>query len=84
VFEEDTPIELIKRLRPTVLVKGSDYRLDQVVGRDVVEANGGEVMLVGVVPGHSTTRILSRSELASERSKASGAGTAKTGLREPQ
>lgn len=84
VFEEDTPIELIKRLRPTVLVKGSDYRLDQVVGRDVVEANGGEVMLVDVVPGHSTTSILSRSELASERSKASGAGTAKTGLREPQ
>lgn len=84
VFEEDTPIELIKRLRPTVLVKGSDYRLDQVVGRDVVEANGGEVMLVDVVPGHSTTGILSRSELASERSKASGAGTAKTGLREPQ
>ncbi len=84
VFEEDTPIELIKRLRPTVLVKGSDYRLDQVVGRDVVEANGGEVMLVDVVPGHSTTSILSRSELASERSKASGAETAKTGLREPQ
>ncbi|MGZ9073493.1 MAG: D-glycero-beta-D-manno-heptose-7-phosphate kinase [Rhodoplanes sp.] len=84
VFEEDTPIELIKRLRPTVLVKGSDYRLDQVVGRDVVEANGGEVMLVDVVPGHSTTSILSRSELAFERSKAYGAETAKTGLREPQ
>ncbi|MGZ8387561.1 MAG: hypothetical protein ACXW3R_04920, partial [Rhodoplanes sp.] len=66
------------------LVKGSDYRLDQVVGRDVVEANGGEVMLVDVVPGHSTTSILSRSELAFERSKASGAETAKTGLREPQ
>lgn len=66
VFEEDTPIELIKRLAPTVLVKGSDYRLDQVVGRDVVEANGGEVMLVDVVPGHSTTGILSRSELASD------------------
>ena len=85
VFEEDTPIELIKRLRPTVLVKGSDYRLDQVVGRDVVEANGGEVVLVDVVPGHSTTSILSRSERASERSNASGATkAAKTGLREPQ
>jgi D-beta-D-heptose 7-phosphate kinase/D-beta-D-heptose 1-phosphate adenosyltransferase len=85
VFEEDTPIELIKRLRPTVLVKGSDYRLDQVVGRDLVEANGGEVVLVDVVPGHSTTSILSRSERASERSKASGATkAAKTGLREPQ
>ena len=61
VFEEDTPIELISRLRPSVLVKGSDYRLDQVVGREVVEKNGGEVMLVEIVPGHSTTRILSRS-----------------------
>ena len=65
VFEEDTPIELITRLRPTVLIKGSDYRLDQVVGREVVEANGGEVMLVDIVPGHSTTSILSRSERAS-------------------
>jgi D-beta-D-heptose 7-phosphate kinase / D-beta-D-heptose 1-phosphate adenosyltransferase len=71
VFEEDTPIELISRLRPTVLVKGSDYRLDQVVGREVVEANGGKVMLVGVVPGHSTTGIISRSERLSER-KAGG------------
>lgn len=67
VFEEDTPIKLITRLRPTVLVKGNDYRLDQVVGRDVVEANGGEVMLVDVVPGHSTSSILSRSERASDR-----------------
>lgn len=64
IFEEDTPIELITRLRPAVLVKGSDYRLDQVVGRDVVEAHGGEVLLVDIVPGHSTTGILSRSELS--------------------
>jgi D-beta-D-heptose 7-phosphate kinase/D-beta-D-heptose 1-phosphate adenosyltransferase len=61
VFEEDTPIELISRLQPGVLVKGSDYRLDQVVGREVVEANGGEVILVDIVPGHSTSSILSRS-----------------------
>ena len=70
VFEEDTPIELITRLRPTVLIKGSDYRLDQVVGREVVEANGGEIMLVDIVPGHSTTSILSRSERASGPDKA--------------
>lgn len=61
VFEEDTPIELISRLRPSVLVKGSDYRIDQVVGREVVEQHGGEVVLVDIVPGHSTTSILSRS-----------------------
>ena len=61
VFEEDTPIALISRLQPSVLVKGSDYRIDQVVGREVVENNGGEVVLVDIMPGHSTTGILSRS-----------------------
>jgi D-beta-D-heptose 7-phosphate kinase/D-beta-D-heptose 1-phosphate adenosyltransferase len=62
-FEQDTPLELIRRVRPDVLVKGADYRLDQVVGRDVVEAAGGEVILVDVVPGHSTSDIVGRSRL---------------------
>jgi D-beta-D-heptose 7-phosphate kinase / D-beta-D-heptose 1-phosphate adenosyltransferase len=61
VFDEDTPLELIKRLRPTVLVKGGDYRKDEVVGREVVEAEGGEVVLIDLVPGHSTTDIVRRS-----------------------
>jgi D-beta-D-heptose 7-phosphate kinase/D-beta-D-heptose 1-phosphate adenosyltransferase len=61
VFDQDTPLELIRRVRPTVLVKGGDYRKDQVVGRDLVEAQGGEVMLVDPVPGFSTTRIVERS-----------------------
>jgi D-beta-D-heptose 7-phosphate kinase / D-beta-D-heptose 1-phosphate adenosyltransferase len=61
VFEQDTPLELIARLRPKVLVKGGDYRRDQVVGRDVVEADGGEVVLVDLVPGHSTSGIVRRS-----------------------
>jgi D-beta-D-heptose 7-phosphate kinase/D-beta-D-heptose 1-phosphate adenosyltransferase len=61
IFEQDTPLELIRRLRPSVLVKGGDYRRDQVVGRDVVEAQGGEVILVDLVPGFSTTRIVQRS-----------------------
>jgi D-beta-D-heptose 7-phosphate kinase / D-beta-D-heptose 1-phosphate adenosyltransferase len=60
VFDEDTPLELIRRVRPNVLVKGADYRVDEVVGRDVVEAAGGEVILVGLAPGHSTTGILRR------------------------
>ena len=55
MFEEDTPLELIRRVRPTVLVKGGDYRARQVVGHEVVEADGGEVVLVDLVPGHSTT-----------------------------
>ncbi|MBK5956766.1 bifunctional heptose 7-phosphate kinase/heptose 1-phosphate adenyltransferase [Rhodoplanes elegans] len=67
VFEEDTPIELIKRLRPNVLIKGSDYRVDQVVGHDVVASYGGEVVLVDLVPGHSTTGILKKSGQAPDR-----------------
>ena len=61
VFDEDTPLDLITRLRPTVLVKGGDYRKEEVVGREVVEADGGEVVLVDLVPGHSTTDIVRRS-----------------------
>jgi D-beta-D-heptose 7-phosphate kinase/D-beta-D-heptose 1-phosphate adenosyltransferase len=61
VFDEDTPLELIKRLKPTVLVKGGDWRKEEVVGRDVVEAEGGHVVLVDLVPGHSTTRIVEKS-----------------------
>jgi len=53
--EQDTPLELITRLRPKVLVKGGDYRRDQVVGGEVVERDGGEVILVDLMPGHSTT-----------------------------
>ena len=42
-------------------MKGADYRLDQVVGREMVEADGGEVVLVDLVPGHSTTRLVEQS-----------------------
>ena len=61
VFEEDTPLELIRRVRPKVLVKGGDYTREQVVGRDIVEADGGEVILVDLVPGYSTTRLVQKS-----------------------
>jgi D-beta-D-heptose 7-phosphate kinase/D-beta-D-heptose 1-phosphate adenosyltransferase len=60
VFEEDTPLELIKLVRPNVLVKGADYAREDVVGHDVVEAAGGQVILVDLVPGHSTTNIVRR------------------------
>lgn len=61
VFEEDTPRKLIERVRPSALIKGADYTREQVVGHDIVEAYGGEVVLVGLLPGHSTTDIVKRS-----------------------
>jgi D-beta-D-heptose 7-phosphate kinase/D-beta-D-heptose 1-phosphate adenosyltransferase len=59
-FEEDTPIELIARIKPSVLVKGGDYSREQVVGYEIVEAGGGEVMLVDTLPGFSTTSLVDR------------------------
>ena len=60
IFEEDTPIELITRIRPDVLVKGGDYTRDQVVGHQVVEAAGGEILLVDILEGFSTTSLVQR------------------------
>jgi D-beta-D-heptose 7-phosphate kinase/D-beta-D-heptose 1-phosphate adenosyltransferase len=62
VFEEDTPVELIRRVRPHVLVKGGDYTKEQVVGRDLVESWGGEVLIVDLLPERSTTRLVERSK----------------------
>lgn len=60
VFEEDTPLALIERLKPDVLVKGSDYTVDTVVGADIVLNSGGRVVLAELVPGKSTTSIIAR------------------------
>jgi len=60
LFAEDTPLDLITALGPDVLVKGADYSLDQVVGRDVVEGRGGRVFLAELAPGHSTTATIRR------------------------
>lgn len=60
LFADDTPIELIARIRPDILVKGADYRIDQVVGHDVVESYGGKVVLVDLLPDSSTTLIIDR------------------------
>ena len=60
LFAEDTPLELITALGPDVLVKGADYSLDQVVGREVVEGRGGRVFLAELAPGHSTTATIRR------------------------
>jgi D-beta-D-heptose 7-phosphate kinase/D-beta-D-heptose 1-phosphate adenosyltransferase len=64
IFDQDTPLELIRRVRPKVLAKGSDYRREQVVGREFVEADGGEVVLIELVPGFSTSRIVRKSRAA--------------------
>ena len=59
-FAEDTPYELLQLILPDVLVKGADYRVEDVVGRDIVEARGGRVELVPLVSGHSTSDIIRR------------------------
>ncbi|HXH46841.1 MAG TPA: D-glycero-beta-D-manno-heptose-7-phosphate kinase [Bradyrhizobium sp.] len=60
IFAEDTPIDLITRIRPGVLVKGGDYTREQVVGHEVVEAAGGVVVLVDILQGFSTTALVHR------------------------
>ncbi|WP_241749463.1 D-glycero-beta-D-manno-heptose-7-phosphate kinase [Teichococcus aerophilus] len=60
VFEEDTPVELIRLLRPDVLVKGADYAVDQVVGGELVQEWGGVVKLAELLPGNSTTATVAR------------------------
>jgi D-beta-D-heptose 7-phosphate kinase/D-beta-D-heptose 1-phosphate adenosyltransferase len=57
-FDEETPIELIRRLKPDVLVKGADYTIEGVVGAEDVQATGGRVLLVDLVEGRSTTRLI--------------------------
>jgi D-beta-D-heptose 7-phosphate kinase/D-beta-D-heptose 1-phosphate adenosyltransferase len=58
IFGEDTPLELITALKPDVLVKGADYRREDVVGGDFVEKRGGQVLLANLVAGQSTTRLI--------------------------
>ncbi|MDD3875005.1 MAG: D-glycero-beta-D-manno-heptose 1-phosphate adenylyltransferase [Bacteroidales bacterium] len=57
VFEEDTPIELIKTIMPDILVKGNDYSEDEIVGSKEVKANGGKIVTFELVKGFSTTAI---------------------------
>jgi D-beta-D-heptose 7-phosphate kinase/D-beta-D-heptose 1-phosphate adenosyltransferase len=59
-FNEDTPLSLIKSLQPDVLVKGGDYSVEQIVGKDEVTKSGGEVLVLPFSDGLSTTAILER------------------------
>src|ERR1700686_279682 len=60
IFDEPTPRELIARVVPNILVKGADWALDQVVGREEVEAAGGRVVSIPLAPGYSTTNLLQK------------------------
>ena len=60
IFDEDTPLRLITQIKPSVLVKGGDYTREQVVGHEIVTAIGGEVVLVDIMPGFSTTSLVNR------------------------
>ena len=57
LFDEDTPYELIKQVQPDVLVKGSDYKPENIVGYDVVKAKGGEVVTIDFLEGYSTSDL---------------------------
>ena len=60
IFEEETPLELIKALLPDVMVKGGDYTIDEVVGGKEVIANGGKVIINPIVEGFSTTSLIEK------------------------
>jgi D-glycero-beta-D-manno-heptose 1-phosphate adenylyltransferase len=75
VFNEPTPRELISRLLPDVLVKGEDWSLDQIVGRQEVEAAGGKVVRAPTLPGFSTTAIIQKiREGFAEKPQSEGSG----------
>lgn len=60
LFDEDTPYDLIKQIQPHVLVKGTDYEPDDIVGADLVKANGGKVVTIDFLEGYSTSSIINR------------------------
>lgn len=60
LFDEDTPLELIRQLRPQILVKGDDYTISQIVGAEEVLQDGGEVKTISLVQGYSTTAIIEK------------------------
>lgn len=60
LFSEDTPYELIKKVQPDFLVKGADYKPEDIVGYDILKAKGGEVKTIELVEGHSSTNIIKK------------------------
>lgn len=62
IFTEDTPEKLIKAVKPDILVKGGDWKIEQIVGSDFVLANGGKVMSLQFVDGKSTTKLIEKAQ----------------------
>jgi D-beta-D-heptose 7-phosphate kinase/D-beta-D-heptose 1-phosphate adenosyltransferase len=62
-FDDDTPLELIRRLKPDVLMKGADYTFETTVGAEDVVAMGGRVALIALVEGHSTSKVIDRLQI---------------------
>lgn len=60
LFDEDTPYNLIKTVMPDMLVKGGDYKIENIVGHDIVEANGGKVVTIPLTEGYSTTKTIGK------------------------
>ena len=60
LFDDETPLELIRLIRPDILVKGSDYKPEEIVGYDFVKASGGEVKTIELIPGYSTSAIIDK------------------------
>jgi len=60
IFEEDTPLAVLEAVKPHVLVKGGDYQASEVVGRELVEAAGGRVVIVPLTPDKSTSSLVAR------------------------
>ncbi|MCK4287878.1 MAG: D-glycero-beta-D-manno-heptose 1-phosphate adenylyltransferase, partial [Bacteroidales bacterium] len=62
LFDEDTPYNLIKFVQPDILIKGSDYKPEDIVGYDIVKAKGGEIKTIDFLPGYSTTSIIDKTK----------------------
>ena len=63
IFDEATPLELIRLVHPQVLVKGGDWNIDKIVGADLVQSWGGRVYSLNFIDGYSTTRLIEKSQL---------------------
>jgi rfaE bifunctional protein nucleotidyltransferase chain/domain len=60
LFNEDTPYDLIKKIEPDILIKGSDYKKEEIVGADIIKNTGGEIITIDFLEGYSTTSILNK------------------------
>lgn len=60
IFDEDTPYNIIDKIKPNILIKGNDYKIEEIAGNDIVRNNGGEVILIPIIKNISTTNIINK------------------------